>query len=229
MRIRHILFIGLAGGLTVVISLAYLYYRVDAQAQRDETRPADAIIVLGSQVHADGQPSFSLRARTQRAIQLYQAGYAPTLFLTGGLGRFPPSEAQVMRRLALAAGVPDSALVLDETATSTQESMQTAARVARERGWRTVLVVSDPFHMLRSRQMARDAGLDAYGAPAYQSQLYTVAYLRRFYTAREAVALLWYYTLGRLTVADSLEVSVRRLERSRFWRHHPIVPLRRQT
>jgi uncharacterized SAM-binding protein YcdF (DUF218 family) len=198
------------------MALAYLYQAVDQQAERDETRPADAIIVLGSQVRADGNPSNSLRSRTLRAIELYKEGYAPTLFLTGGVGRFPPAEAQVMRRLALQAGIPDMALVLDEAATSTQESIQTAARVAQERGWRTVLIVSDPFHMYRAQQMARDAGLDAYGAPAYRSQLYTNARLRRYYTVREAVALLWYFTLGRLSITDSIELTFRHLDRTRF-------------
>ena len=213
---RNFVWGGLAGGLSVVLALVGLYQAVDRQAERDETRPADVIIVLGSQVRADGEPSNSLRSRTLRGIQLYQEGYAPRLFLTGGVGRFPPAEAQVMRRLALQAGVPDSALVLDEAATSTQESIATAARLARERGWRTALIVSDPFHIYRARQMARDAGLDAYGAPAYQSHLYTVERLRRYYTARESFALLWYYTLGRLTMTNSLTVALRDLERLRF-------------
>ncbi|MCW5851323.1 MAG: YdcF family protein [Anaerolineae bacterium] len=207
---------GLAGGLSVVLALVALYQAVDRQAERDETRPADVIIVLGSQVRADGEPSNSLRSRTLRGVQLYQEGYAPLLLLTGGVGRFPPAEAQVMRRLALQAGIPDDRLVLDETATSTQESIETAARLARERGWRTVLIVSDPFHIYRARQMARDAGLDAYGAPAYQSHLYTMDRLRRYYTVRESFALLWYYTLGRLTMTNSLTVALRELERLRF-------------
>ena len=213
---RYFILGGLAGGLSVVLALVGLYQAVDRQAERDETRPADVIIVLGSQVRADGEPSNSLRSRTLRGIQLYQEGYAPQLFLTGGVGRFPPAEAQVMRRLALQAGVPDGALVLDETATSTQESIETVARLARERGWRTALIVSDPFHIYRARQMARDAGLDAYGAPAYQSHLYTIDRLRRYYTARESFALLWYYTLGRLTMTNSLTVMLRDLERLRF-------------
>lgn len=216
MRWRTLVWSGLASGLTLVMALAYLYQAVDQQAERDETRSVDAIIVLGSQVRADGSPSNSLRSRTMRAIELYKEGYAPTLFLTGGVGRFPPAEAQVMRRLVLQAGIPETALILDEAATSTQESIHNASRVARERGWGAVLVVSDPFHIYRARQMARDAGLEAYGAPAYRSQLYTLDRLRRYYTAREAVALLWYYTLGRLSITESLELTIRAWDRSRF-------------
>jgi uncharacterized SAM-binding protein YcdF (DUF218 family) len=192
----------LLGGLSLAAILAaafgLLYWSVERQAARDETRTADVAIVLGSAVERGGRPSLSLRVRTQHAINLYRAGRVSALFLTGGVGRFPPSEAEVMRHLAVAAGVPKQALVLDETATSTQESIDHAAREARARGWTTALVVSEPFHMLRARQMARDAGLEAYASPAAGSAIQRIDRLRRFYTAREAAALLWYFTAGRL-------------------------------
>ncbi|MFN8481631.1 MAG: YdcF family protein [Anaerolineae bacterium] len=208
------LFAALSGFLALLAAaVVALYSAVDRQAEQDETRPADVIIVLGSQVRAGGLPSGSLRARTQHAIDLYKAGYAPTLLLTGGLGYYPPAEADVMRTLALDAGVPESALVLDDRATSTQESLETAARIAPSRGWRTALIVSDPFHMLRSLQMARDLGLDAYGSPAYRSTLYTVDRLRRYYTLREAFALVWYYTLGRHGVPFIVQRSFQAIER----------------
>ena len=177
----------------------FLYGAVVRAAVLDETRPADVAIVLGAAVERGGRPSPSLRVRTQHAIDLYRSGRVKALFLTGGLGRNAPSEAEAMRRLALAAGVPDSALVLDETATSTQESIAAAAREARARGWETVLVVTEPFHTPRARQMARDAGLDAYASPAPGGSIQRIDRLRRFYTAREAAALGWYLTLGRLT------------------------------
>lgn len=213
MRWRYLLLAGLTGAATLTLLLVALYTAVDRQARVDEARPADVIVVLGSQVRPNGVPSNSLYARTMRGVELYKAGYAPTLFLTGGLGRFPPSEAEVMRRLAVGADVPESALILDEAATSTQESMLTLAREAERRGWRTVLVVSDPFHMLRARQMARDVGLDAYAAPAFSSPLHTIERLRRFYTAREVVALLWYFTVGRFQAALPAQDALRRFER----------------
>src|SRR5688572_14097823 len=127
----------LALSMTVVlgVALATLYGSVELQGAVDETRPADVAIVLGAAVERGGRPSPSLRTRTQHAIELYRSGRVETLFLTGGLGRNAPTEAEAMRRLALAAGVPESSVVLDETATSTQESMTAAAREARARGW----------------------------------------------------------------------------------------------
>ena len=198
---RGVVFVGMLALAVLgagVAAARSVYAAVERQAAKDETRAADVIVVLGSGVRPDGRPSSSLRARTLHAIDLYKRGLAPALFLTGGVGRFGPSEAAVMRRLALDSGVPESALVLDETATSTQESVDNAADAARARDWRTALLVSEPFHMLRARRMARDAGLQAYASPAANSPLHRNDRLRRWYTLRETAALLWYLSLGQL-------------------------------
>ena len=195
---RWLLTGGAALVLGVVFVLVTFYASVNQRAALDETRPGDVAVVLGSAVERGGRPSPSLRVRTQHAIDLYRRGTVSTLFLSGGLGRNAPTEAAVMRQLALAAGVPDSALVLDERATSTQQSIDNAATAARAYGWRTVLVVTEPFHTLRARRMARDAGLDAYASPTPNSAIQRIDRLRRYYTARESLALLWYFTAGRV-------------------------------
>jgi vancomycin permeability regulator SanA len=182
--------------LLVLVAVAALFvvtYRtIDQRSGRDESRPADVILVLGSAVWPNEQPSPSLRARTQRAIELYQEGYAPYLLLSGGLGRYPPEEAEVMRRLAVDAGIPQEALFLDKEAHSTWESVQNAREIMEQQGWETAIVVSDPFHIYRSLLMAEDAGIQAYGAPALESTTYTVPMRRAFYTSREVLALWWY-------------------------------------
>ena len=174
------------------VAFAITYRIIDQRSSKDDSRPADVILVLGSAVWANEQPSPSLRARTERAIELYQEGYAPYLLLSGGLGRHPPEEAEVMRRLATAAGVPEEALVLDKEAHSTRESIEKAREIMQREGWETAIFVSDPFHMQRSLLMARDVGIQAYGSPALDSPTYTLPARRGFYTSREVLALWWY-------------------------------------
>lgn len=181
-------FVALLGGLT------YTYHLVDKRATLDEARPADVIIVLGSAVWPGGRPSPSLRARMRHAVSLYRAGYAEYLILTGGEGKWPPSEAEVMRNLAEEEGIPQEALFLDESAENTFSSMKNAKAIMYERGWKSAIVVSDPFHMLRVSIMAEDLGIEAYCSPAFDSPTYTIPRLRRFYTLRESIALLWYWT-----------------------------------
>ncbi len=190
---RRLLVVLALCGLSVLVVVGVLYAQVDRRAQTDQARRADAIIVLGAAVWSDGQAGPSLSARTQHAISLYQAGYASHLILSGGLGKYPPSEAETMRQLALAAGVPDQALVLEDRSHSTEENLANAKALMDARGWRSALVVSDPFHLLRAELIARDLGIDAFGSPARSSPNYALYERRVYYTAREAIALIWYY------------------------------------
>ncbi len=190
--------LGLLLALLVFATLCFLftYWSIDRRSAQSDLRQADVILVLGSAVWPNEQPSPSLRARTERAIELYHEGYAPYLLLSGGLGRYPPEEAEVMRRLALAAGIPEQALILDQEARSTRESITSTRGIMQEGGWETALIVSDPFHIQRALLMAADAGFEAYGVPALHSPTYTIPSRRVFYTSREVLAL-WYYLLQR--------------------------------
>ena len=180
--------------LVALVCLAFVvtYWAIDRRSGLDDSAPADVILVLGSAVWPNEQPSPSLRARTERAIELYQQGYAPHLLLSGGLGRYPPEEAEGMRRLAVDAGIPQEAMILDMEAHSTWESMEKARDIMEQEGWQTAIIVSDPFHIERSLLMAGDAGFAAYGSPALDSPTYTIPSRRMFYTSREVLALWWY-------------------------------------
>jgi len=197
-RKRGWVLLALGGFGLVLAGLALLYQRVDARSQIDRVRRADAIIVLGAAVWPGGRPSPSLSARTQHAIALYQAGYAPYLILCGGVGNNPPSEAEVMRQIATRAGVPADVLVLEDLSHSTEESLVNAQKVMDARGWRSAVIVSDPFHLYRAETIARDLGVEAYGSGASTSPTYSRPHLRAQHTAREALALVWYYATRAL-------------------------------
>jgi len=182
----------LALAATFATCFVLSYRSIDSRSGRVDTGPADVIIVLGSAVWPNEQPSPSLRARTERAIELYRHGHASHLILSGGLGRHPPEEAEVMRRLAVEAGIPDEVLVLDEEARSTRESLVRGREIMQQGGWDTAIIVSDPFHIKRSLLIAEDIGITAYGSPALDNPTYTVPARRFYYTSREVVALWWY-------------------------------------
>lgn len=184
--------------LVGVSIVAILYQQVDARARQDRARRADVIIVLGSAVWANERPSPSLNARMQHAIALYHQELAPYLILCGGVGKNPPSEAEVMRRLAVSARVPATALILEERSRSTEESLTNAKKLMDARGWRTAVIVSDPFHLYRAELIARDLGMEAYGSGAQSSPTFVRALARVQYTVREAFALLWYYATRAL-------------------------------
>jgi uncharacterized SAM-binding protein YcdF (DUF218 family) len=157
--------------LAVVVGLAIVYFivcfvQVWQAARRDEARPAEAIVVLGAAQY-DGVPSPVLAARLDHALELWEEGYAPYIVVTGGKqegDRF--TEATAGANYLIARGVPDDAILREVDGTSTWESLAASARFLRERGLEEVLIVSDPYHVLRSVETARELGLDARGSPA---------------------------------------------------------------
>ncbi len=183
----------------IVLLISVLSYKVEAQSRVDEAQHVDALLVLGSAVWPGERPSPSLAARTRHAIALFKAGYADHVILCGGLGKNPPTEAEAMRRIMAAAGIPNEALVLEDTSHSTEENLEHAKQIMQERGWTTALIVSDPFHLLRAKIIASDMGMVAFASPADDSPTYTDPVMRTWYTLREAAAVVWYYgtrTLG---------------------------------
>lgn len=138
--------------------------------QRDTQRPAHAIIVLGA-AQWDGRPSPVLRARVDHAIALWRRGLAPVLIVTGGRGvGDTTSEAAVERRYAMANGVPSSAILMEDESRSTSESLRNVAAMLGQDA-RAVILVSDPFHMLRLSILARRFGLRPRTSPTRTSPI----------------------------------------------------------
>jgi uncharacterized SAM-binding protein YcdF (DUF218 family) len=125
----------------------------------EETRPvdgADAIVVLGCRARS------RLERRVERAVELFRHGAAPLLLLSGG-GRGAEPEAAIMRRLALAAAVPEAALVIEPNSRNTWENACESARLLRRRNAGRVLLVSDRSHLPRAALLFRIAGLTVAG------------------------------------------------------------------
>ncbi len=138
---------------------------------RDSAEPADAIVVLGAAQYA-GRPSPVLEARLAHAIRLYRRNIAPRLIVTGGKAEGDvTSEAEVSARYARRHGVPASAIMIEDESRSTTEQMHAVAQMARTRSMRSVVLVSDRFHMLRLLLTARKLGLVAHGSPTRSSPI----------------------------------------------------------
>ena len=160
-----------AVGVLALLVLGILLLAVYTFSRYDETRPVDAIVVLGAAQY-DGRPSPVLRARLDHAIALYESGVAPRMILTGGIGAGDTvSEAVVGRRYALRHGVPEAAILQESTGQHSGQSMAAVARLMHGRGLRTALLVSDPFHMLRLRLLAWELGIRAYSSPTRTSPI----------------------------------------------------------
>lgn len=110
----------------------------------------DAIVVAGCRVYPDGRPSPALEWRVRKAVELFEAGVAPKIVFTGGLGTYPPTEAEASANLAAELGVPRAAMVLEDRSTSTEENAANAAKSIE--AWR-IVVVTDAYHVFRARRV----------------------------------------------------------------------------
>jgi uncharacterized SAM-binding protein YcdF (DUF218 family) len=165
---RRIVTIGMVTvfSLWLVSAVAVLVW-----SSRDEARPAQAIVVLGAAQYA-GKPSPVLRARLDHALDLWNRHLAALLILTGGTGSGDTtSEAAVGRKYAKKHGVPDSAILVENEGRTTSESMRAVAGMLEVRGLQSALLVSDPFHMLRLRILARRFGFTPYTSPTRTSPI----------------------------------------------------------
>jgi uncharacterized SAM-binding protein YcdF (DUF218 family) len=139
----------------------WLVYRT---GETDQARPVDAIVVLGAAQY-DGRPSPQLAARLDHVVVLWKRGLAPMVITTGGkrLGdRF--TEAEASAKYLETKGVPAAAIQQVSGATSYDE-LVAARDLLRSRDLRRVVLVSDPYHLLRTRLVSQELGLVAYVSP----------------------------------------------------------------
>jgi uncharacterized SAM-binding protein YcdF (DUF218 family) len=179
--------------LAWIVSMAL----VERAGRRDEAQAAHAIVVLGAAQYV-GRPSPVLRARVDHAVSLWKRGLAPTLILTGGTGvGDTTSEAAVARKYAMSKGVPDGAIVLEIKGRTTSESMRAVARIMEDREQESVILVSDPFHMLRLSILARRHGLEPHTSPTRTSPITPNREERWKYVVSESVKVPLAYIFER--------------------------------
>ena len=151
--------------LALLIWGAVLYHEVRVQSYKDETRPADAIVVFGAAEYA-GRPSPVFRARLDHAFDLFKKEIAPVIITTGGKGGEPQlSEGGVGRDYLIQRGVPDDSVIAETQSDDTSQSAARVGNIMRTNGFRTCVAVSDGYHMFRIKQMLAEQGIEAYGAP----------------------------------------------------------------
>lgn len=188
----------LGGLLVAALIVGGTGFRVWQVARVDDQRPADAIVVLGAAQY-DGEPSSIFSWRLRHAQVLWEDGVAPLIVTTGG-GRSgdATTEAEAGRTYLIDRGVPAEAVVAVGEGSDTLRSMAAVAGVARTDGWGSAVLVSDPWHSLRARTMARDEGLDAWTSPTRSGPIVQTRETQARYILRETAALLFY----RLTHAS---------------------------
>ena len=198
-RRRHprllILLLVVAVVLTPLVASAVAVWRAAHTDEASRIDHADVILVLGAAQYG-GEPSPIFRGRLDHGILLYEKGFADQIMVLGAGQKgdqFTEAEAGVMYMVD--SGIPLEALDASPEGSTTFESLRAAARRMEQAELGSAFLVSDPWHNLRIRRMARDLGIEGYVSATWHSAARSQATRLQGY-ARETFAYLYYRILG---------------------------------
>jgi len=173
MRNKKIFIQILAGLLAALLAAAALIFwmsehvRIRGEAllhaeAGESPEPQPTAIVLGAAVWPGNVPSHMLEDRVLTAVRLYHEGRAAKLLMSGNRdGGY--NEPDVMARLAISKGVPETAILLDYAGYTTRITMQNAAR---DFDIREAVIVTQAYHLPRALYLGEKAGMRVAGAAA---------------------------------------------------------------
>ncbi len=184
-RIRRIVLILLGVWLIICVMLAGVVY---VYGLTDRAQPEDVIVVLGSGLAPDLSPSPGLIRRANHAADLWKAHYAPEIICSGGYTTSSQrSEADGCAQVLQADGVPADAIILEKQSRSTEENAFYSDQIMEAHGWKTALVVSDGFHLLRASWIFAQQNIPITTSPGVMPPFFTEVYD----LGREVIGLHW--------------------------------------
>ncbi|HVQ88422.1 MAG TPA: YdcF family protein [Actinomycetes bacterium] len=171
-------------------------FRVWWVARGDDRTPVDAVVVLGASQY-DGDPSPVFAGRLDHAVELYDEGVAPEVVTVGSNlpgDRF--TEAGSGKEYLIQAGVPADAIDSLPVGHDTWRSLQAVDALAERRGWQTLVLVTDPWHEFRSREMAEALGMDVNTSPTRTGPIVQERITEVKAVIRETAAYVWWRMSG---------------------------------
>lgn len=183
--------------LAVLVVVGGTAVRVWQVARQDHRPRSDAIVVMGAS-QFDGRPSEILKARLDHAKTLYDERVAPRIVTVGG-GQpgDRTTEAATGVRYLEGRGIPASALLAVPTGNDTLQSAEAVATTYAGRKWHSAVLVTDPWHELRSRRMLQDLGVRTAASPVRTGPAVHTRSTELRYIARETGAYLYYRAFHR--------------------------------
>lgn len=162
-----LLLLGILGSATVLGINTWVVRSTASQIlsteEAGELSDVDCILVLGCLVKDSGQPSDMLADRLRRGVELYQAGAAPKLLMSGDHGQTTYNEVQAMKQYAIDQGILSSDVFMDHAGFSTYESICRAKEIFQAQ---KIIIVTQEYHLSRALYIANALGLEAYGVSA---------------------------------------------------------------
>ena len=158
--------------LAIPLALVFVWFVIHTvvivyDGLSDGGQKADAAVVLGNFVFPNGTPSYRLKGRLDRALELYRQGRVKLVIVSGGIDSSGTNEAVAMRKYLFKNGVPLSSIVSDDTGKNTRASALFVKSYAEDHDLKSFIIVSQYYHISRAKLAFRKEGMfDVSGACA---------------------------------------------------------------
>lgn len=184
--------LGVLFGIGLILTfLAFLGFFIKSSFWPDTQTQADVAVVLGTKTYVDGQLNECLLARLNKGIDLVKQNKVKALIMTGGRDQLDqPTQAQILASLARYQGVSASVIWTENKSSDTWENIKFAKQIIDKNKWQTVLVVTEPYHLLRALMIANHFGLDSAPSKVIASPCWQDRFTRFILTGRDFVAYL---------------------------------------
>jgi uncharacterized SAM-binding protein YcdF (DUF218 family) len=152
----------------------------------EEPQKVDVIIVLSGGLD-----------RIPYGVKLYQSGYANKILLSGG-NKYANRN---MKQLTLSLGVPESSILQEDQSRTTYENAKYSLKIVQAQGYKSVIVVTDPYHTRRSsiifNQVFKGKGIDVTMCSVPYNPAMTYEWWEDRYSTvwviSEYLKLVWHY------------------------------------
>ncbi|MEK7171643.1 MAG: YdcF family protein [Patescibacteria group bacterium] len=189
--------------IIILLFTIWLFFNILRTGALDSAQKADAIAVLGAAQYA-GKPSPVFEARLNHAAKLYKQKFAPFIITTGGIysdasptGRQESfSEGEVGKKYLISLGIPEEKIIAETSSLTTMQNLNRVAEISEKKGFKKLIIVSDPFHMYRSLRIARSYELDALPSPTRTSPILKNSWEEFKFTVRELGLVILNFLFG---------------------------------
>ncbi|MFH1996018.1 MAG: ElyC/SanA/YdcF family protein, partial [Candidatus Omnitrophota bacterium] len=150
--------LALAGAILTLVYVLFVYtpfiwFVASPLRIQDTPQKADAVVALGGGVGESGKVGQGYQERVDTAVKLYDQDFAKTILFSSGY-KYIMKEAEVMKTLSVAMGVGAENILVDDDSTNTYEMIVHLKGLVEKTGWRNVILVSSPYHMLRLKLLS---------------------------------------------------------------------------
>lgn len=167
---------------------------------KDPLKKADAIVVLGGGWENKQTLATSTMERYKYGIKLFQKGYGKSIIFSGGNLNGLPSEAEKMAEMAMTDGFPNESIIVEGNSESTWENTLFVKKIILEKQFKSVILVTSPYHTLRAKTMFKDKGINVISAPVSDSEFFASTGIENLRMARLVLSEYLKFALYKLNI-----------------------------